>query len=117
MVNKETIAQMKDGVVLINCSRGGLFDAEAVLEAVESGKIGAVGLDVIENENLLRKEPRFDKCPIPVLEKLLKHPNVIYTPHSAFYTDEAERNLSEGTIENLNSYRLTGSCEKELVGR
>ena len=106
---------MKDGVFLVNCARGGLFDAEAVLAAVESGKIVGVGLDVIEEEGILKKQPRYEECPIPVLRKLLQHPNVIYTPHSAFYTDEAERNLSEGTVQNLNSYRLTGACEKELV--
>ena len=115
MVNPDTIAKMKDGVILVNCARGGLFDADAVLKAVENGKIAGVGLDVIEEEGILKKQPRYEECPIPVLRKLLQHPNVIYTPHSAFYTDEAERNLSEGTVQNLNSYRLTGACEKELV--
>lgn len=115
MVNRESIAKMKDGVVLINTSRGGLFDAEAVLEGVESGKLGAVCLDVIEGEGILRKKPAYDNCPIPVLEKLLQHDNVTFTSHCAFFTDEADRNLSEGTVENLESYARTGHCDKELV--
>lgn len=115
MVNRDSIATMKDGVVLINTSRGGLFDAAAVLEAVESGKIAGVGIDVIEGEGILRKQKQFDVCPIPELEKLLKHPNVIFTPHVAFFTDEADRNLSEGTVENLRSYMLHDSCDKELI--
>ena len=101
--------------MLVNTSRGGLFDAEAVLEGIESGKLGGVCLDVIEGEGQLRKKPEYDSCPIPVLGKLLEHDNVIFTSHSAFYTDEADRNLSEGTVENLLSYARTGSCDRELV--
>lgn len=115
MVNKETIKMMKDGVILVNASRGGLFDAEAVLEGIESGKIGGACLDVIEGEDALKNQAAFDKCPIQILDKLLRHPNVIYTPHTAFYTDEADRNLAEGTIENLLSYEATGACALELV--
>lgn len=115
MVNEETIQKMKDGVVLINTSRGGIFDASAVLKGVQSGKIGALGIDVVEGEALLDKQPQFTECPDPVLEALFSHENVVYTPHVAFFTDEAERNLSQGTIENLNSYEKTGSCDKELV--
>lgn len=115
MVNRDTIKTMKDGVLLVNASRGGLFDAEAVLEGLESGKIGGACLDVIEGEDVLRKQPTYDECPIPILAKLLRHPNVIYTPHTAFYTDEADRNLAEGTIKNLLSYEATGVCDLELV--
>ena len=115
MVNRETIRQMKDGVLLVNTSRGGLFDAEAVLWGIESGKLGGVCLDVIEGEGILRKKPEYETCPIPVLEKLLQHDNVIFSSHSAFYTDEADRNLSEGTVENLEAYAQTGHCDLELV--
>jgi D-lactate dehydrogenase len=117
MVNDESIASMKDGVVLVNSSRGGLFDAQAVLRGIESGKLGAVCMDVIEEEGLLRKQSRFEQCPIQVLEQLLTHDNFIFTPHSAFYTDEADRNLTEGTIRNLVSYMKTGACENELIQR
>ena len=115
MVNREAIAAMKDGVVLVNAARGGLFDAQAVLEGVESGKIGAVGLDVIEGEDVLTKKARHEECPLPVLGALLKHSNVIFTPHIAYYTDEADRNLAEGTIRNLDEYRTKGFCSNEVV--
>lgn len=115
MVNDETIAAMKDGVILVNSSRGGLFDAEAVLRGLERGKLGGVCLDVIEGEGELKKPHEPGVCPLPVLEKLLSHENFLFTPHSAFFTDEAERNLSESTVENLREYALTGSCSKELV--
>jgi D-lactate dehydrogenase len=117
MVNDGTISKMKDGVILVNSSRGGLFDAQAVLRGVESGKIGGVCLDVIEGEGVLRKQQQFKECPIPTLQKLLAHDNVIYTPHSAFYTDEAERNLTQGTIDNLVSYMKTENCDNELIQR
>jgi D-lactate dehydrogenase len=115
MINDESIAKMKDGVVLVNSSRGGLFDTDAILRAVESGKIGALCIDVIEDEWKLRKKERFEECPIPVLGKLLEHDNVIYTPHAAFFTDEAERNLTQGTVDNLVSYMESGTCANELV--
>ena len=115
MVNRNTIATMKDGVILINVARGGLFDMEAVLEAVKSGKVGALGIDVIEDEMELRKTPAGAECPIPVLKELLTHDNVIFTNHTAFYTDEAERNMIDTCMENLYSYMTTGECRYELV--
>ena len=115
MVNEETIANMKDGVILVNTSRGGLFDAEAVLAGIESGKLGGVCLDVIEGEGILKRQPIYEECPLPALKKMLAHKNVIFTPHSAFFTDEADRNLTEGTMKNLYAYMTCGVCEKELV--
>lgn len=114
MVNAETISKMKDGVVLINTARGALFDTTAVLNAIKSGKIGGLGIDVIEGEGRL-KGRNFKQNPIPELEELLSYYNVIYTHHSAFFTDEAYRNLSETAIENLVSYARTGECSRELV--
>ncbi|MCC8127180.1 MAG: hypothetical protein LIO92_07260 [Clostridiales bacterium] len=115
MVNAEAIRKMKDGVILINVSRGGLFDTDAVLAGIESGKLGGVCLDVIEGEGILKKQKQYDICPISSLSKLLAHPNVIFTPHAAFFTDEADSNMNETTIENLESYITTGSCDKEVV--
>jgi lactate dehydrogenase-like 2-hydroxyacid dehydrogenase len=115
MVSRAAIEQMKDGVILVNVSRGGIADAEALLAGIESGKLGGVCLDVIEGEGILKTREAFAECPIPVLGKLLTHENVIFTPHTAFRTDEAEKNLIEGTLENLNAYRTCGTCRNELV--
>ncbi|WP_342758858.1 D-isomer specific 2-hydroxyacid dehydrogenase family protein [Kineothrix sedimenti] len=89
MIGKSTIKKMKDGVVIINTARGGLIDTEALISGIESGKIGAAGLDVVENEFGLyyydRKSDALDNRELSVLRGF---PNVTVTHHMAFYTDE-----------------------------
>ncbi len=115
MVNAYNIPKMKDGVVLINTARGSLFDMEAVADAVASGKIGGLGLDVLEDETAIGGNQSHDHCPVPVLERLLSYPNVIYTPHTAYFTDRAEQEKLMTTVENLRQYMVYGECENELV--
>lgn len=115
MINRESISRMKDGVVLINVARGGLFELTAVLEGVRSGKIGGLGLDVVENEGALEKAVPGGECPLPELRELLKYENVIFTNHTAFFSDQAEHDLAHTTIDNLHSYAVSGSCKNELV--
>ena len=115
LINAESIAKMKDGVILVNPSRGGVADTEALLTGIESGKIGALGLDVIEREKELKAAPKFERCPLPLLEQLLTHENVIFTAHSAYYTDIAEQELMQTTIDNLAEYARTGHCANELT--
>ena len=110
MVNKETIKTMKDGVILVNVARGGLFDIDAVYDAVCSGKIGGLAIDVIEGEAIIRAGGK-----LPIINKLLQHDNVVFTNHTAFFTDEAERNMVDTMINNLHDYMCTGSCKYELV--
>jgi len=81
IINKETIAQMKEGVKIINCARGGIIDEAALAEAVKSGKVGGAALDVFENE------PPFDS-PVLGLE------NIIVTPHLGASTEEAQINVA-----------------------
>ena len=90
MVNARTIEKMKPGVLLINVARGGLFDTQAILDGLNSGKLGGVALDVIEGEETLRKPQ--GQNDLPILDELLKLENFIFTMHTAFYTDEADRN-------------------------
>lgn len=105
-------AQMKDGVVIINTARGGLIDTDALLKALESGKVKAAGLDVLEEEPLLEEEKDlltkdFDKDKLlTVLQDhmLVNHPNVVITPHNAFNSTEALRKIVETTHENLSSF-------------
>ncbi len=89
MIGKSTIKKMKDGVVIINTARGGLIDTEALISGIESGKISAAGLDVVENEFGLyyydRKSDALDNRELSVLRGF---PNVTVTHHMAFYTDE-----------------------------
>lgn len=115
MVNKDTIKKMKDGVILINAARGPLFDTSAIVESVKSGKISGLGIDVIEGENLLTGKTESDSCPLPELEELLKSYNVIFTRHTAFYTDEALKNMTETSLDNFLSYARTGSSKFEVT--
>lgn len=86
LINAERIAKMKDGAILINTSRGAVVDEKALLEALEKGKIAYAALDVFS------KEPPFDD---PILEKLVKHPRVIATPHIGAQTVDAQKHAAE----------------------
>lgn len=99
LINKERIQMMKPGAMLINVSRGGLIDTDAVLHGLETGCLGAVGLDVFETESSLFFE---DWSPTYSgrlsgwdrrLSLLTSLPNVIVTPHSAFLTKDALANI------------------------
>ncbi|WP_411678257.1 D-isomer specific 2-hydroxyacid dehydrogenase family protein [Caproicibacter sp.] len=99
MINRDTIAQMKDGVILINSARGSLIDTDDFLDAVESGKVGGAALDVVENEAGLYYNDL--KCEIMKnrgLAVLKSYPNVLVTPHMAFYTDQAVSDMVENSI-------------------
>lgn len=99
MINGETIAMMKAGVIIINCARGSLIDTEALIAGIESRKIGFAGLDVVEHESGLYYFNRMGE-PLhnPQLAILRSYSNVVVTPHTAFYTDEAVSNMAENSI-------------------
>ena len=88
MINKETFSKMKDGVILINASRGGIVDEAAAKEAVESGKLGGLGLDAFETEP-------------PKDSPLFAYDNVLATPHTGAHTKEATENMAALATENL----------------
>lgn len=97
LVNAKTIAQMKDGVVIINTARGALIDSDAFIEAVENGKIGAAGLDVVENEfGLYYYDHKSDILKNRELALLRSFPNVTVSHHMAFYT----RNYVETVVKD-----------------
>ena len=68
---------------------------------------------VTEGEEILRKHK--GENDLPILDELMKYSNFLFTMHTAFYTDEADRNQSDTTLENFNEYRLTGQCKFELI--
>ncbi|HJB06394.1 MAG TPA: lactate dehydrogenase [Candidatus Enterocloster faecavium] len=96
MVNRHTIGQMKDGVVLINMARGSIIDTEALIEGLETGKVGAAALDVVENEGSIYYKDFKDR-PVCCREMsiLSAMPNVLMTPHTAFFTQEAVSDMVE----------------------
>ena len=122
MVNENAISKMKQGVILVNPARGGLWDYRAVADAVESGKIAGVVTDVYESEkSYLRKKVTGSIIEFSsensALEELRNRENVIYTAHSAFYTDTAIENMIETTVENLVAFARMGSCSCLITGK
>lgn len=89
MIDQKAIAQMKEGVMIVNTARGGLIDSEALIAGIESGKIGGAGLDVVENEfGLYYYDHKSDILSNRELAVLRGFPNVTVSHHMAFYTDE-----------------------------
>ncbi|HVV56671.1 MAG TPA: 2-hydroxyacid dehydrogenase [Mucilaginibacter sp.] len=106
LINKKTISSMKNGVMLINTSRGGLLKSSDILDAVETGKIGYLGLDVYEFEKgLFFEDHENDEKKDVLLKKMLEHPNVLITPHQAFLTSEALQQIAVQTIKNLDTWQ------------
>jgi len=113
MINKESIQQMKPGVMIINTSRGGLIDTKAVIRALKSGKIGYLGLDVYEEEGDLFFEDLSDKgIQDDVFARLLTFPNVMVTGHQAFFTENALRNIAATTLENVREFKENGTVSR-----
>lgn len=106
MINKSAITQMKDGVMLINTSSGGLIKTTDVLNALDSGKIGYLGLDVYESEkDLFFEGYKNDDQKDALLKKLIDHPNALITPHQGFLTKEALQEIANQTINNLDLWQ------------
>ena len=102
VVNAESLATMKKGVVLINTSRGALIDSEALLAGIKSRKVGAACLDVYEEESDIFFEDNSGHIlEDDTLARLISMPNVIVTSHQAFLTDEALANIADTTVRNL----------------
>lgn len=115
MVNKDTIAQMKKGVVLINTSRGALIDTEALVEGIKDRKIGAACLDVYEEEsNVFFHDYSNHIVDDDTLARLISMPNVIVTSHQAFLTEEALTNIADTTLENMKEFFATEYSQNEV---
>jgi len=132
LLNREALAKCRRGVIVINTARGALIDTDALLEAVDAGIVGGVGLDVLEYERLFRSdasklvaeqiiadlqrvsspeemhmrnpERLADIQRLKANESLLSRPNVVFTPHIAFNSAEAVRRIDEVTVQNILAY-------------
>lgn len=115
MINRETIAKMKDGVILINCSRGELMDIDALVEGVESQKIGALGMDTSEGEEgIVHEDHRVDILSNRNWFYLHQFRNVIMTQHMAFYTDAAVTSMVACGIRGIWEMASGKDCATEL---
>ena len=119
MIDAAAVEKMKKGVVIVNTSRGGLIDAEALLEGIKARKVGAACLDVYEEEADIFFEDRSGHIlNDDLLSRLISMPNVIVTSHQAFLTEEALNNIAETTVSNIVScFENDGVCDNELCYR
>ena len=116
LVSKETIEKMKPGAYIINTSRGLLIDTTALIDGLKSGKIGAAGLDVYEEETALFFEDYSDEIiPDDTLSTIISMPNVIVTSHQAFLTREALDGIAETTLQNLRAYFAGEELKNEVT--
>lgn len=109
LIDQSAIAQMKQGVMVINTSRGAVVDTKAMIVGLKSGKIGYLGLDVYEEESDLFFENLSNQTiHDDVFARLLTFPNVLITGHQAFFTREAMSSIAQTTIGNISSFERTG---------
>jgi D-lactate dehydrogenase len=109
LIDDDAIAAMKPGVMLINTSRGAVVDTRAVIRGLKSGRIGALGLDVYEEEADLFFEDLSNRViSDDVFSRLLTFPNVLITGHQGFFTEEALTGIAETTIGNISDFEERG---------
>jgi len=115
MINENNIGKMKDGVMLINTSRGHLIDTSALIRGLKSGKIGSAGLDVYEEEaNYFFEDFSGSMITDDLLARLLTFNNVIVTSHQAFLTKEALSNIASTTMNNIKDFYSDKYLENEI---
>lgn len=105
IINAESIAKMKDGVILVNTSRGGLINTQDLIAGIRDHKFFAVGLDVYEEETQLVYEDMSEEIlQTSTVQRLLSFPNVMLTSHQGFLTEEALTNIAETTLDNAKAF-------------
>lgn len=111
LLNKQSFEQMKDGVMIINTSRGGLIDSTAAIDALKQQKIGSLGMDVYENErDLFFEDKSNDVIQDDVFRRLSSCHNVLFTGHQAFLTEEALTSISTTTMQNITQLKKGEHC-------
>jgi D-lactate dehydrogenase len=112
LIDAEAIAVMKEGVVIINTSRGAVIDSKALIGALKTKKIGALGLDVYEEESdLFFQDHSMDIIQDDLFQRLLTFPNVLITGHQGFLTQEALAGIAQTTLANASELEKKGSCQ------
>lgn len=135
ILDRDAFEKMKDGVFIVNTSRGALIDSAALLDALNSEKVRGAGLDVYEEEaDLFFEDLSGTIVKDNVLSLLMSRPNVIVTSHQGFFTEEALENIAQTTLENLDEYfegrplsnevcyqcdtgKVTEHCKQNKMGR
>ncbi len=115
MIDADAFGKMKQGAIIVNTARGNLIDTKALLNALRSGKVAGAGIDTFEYEEQdllnLEKHGSFND---PIWDEMLKMPNVVLSPHIAYFTATAVRNMCEFSLANLTSFITDGTAENEV---
>ncbi len=115
IIDRESLAKMKDGVMIANTGRGGLIDTKALIDALKSGKVGSAGLDVYEEESEYFFEDFSTQILTDdVLARLLTFSNVLITSHQGFFTKEALRSIAQTTLDNIRDFLDGGPLKNEI---
>ena len=115
IINRDSIAKMKDGVVIINTSRGGLVETPALIESLKSKKIYGAGLDVYEEEaDYFFADYSAEIITDDDLARLLSFPNVVLTSHQAFFTEEATKEIAETTLQSVKAFKEKQPLTNEI---
>lgn len=116
LVNADTIAQMKKGVMLINTSRGGLINTNSVIDALKSKHIAYLGIDVYEQEEqLFFRDLSANIIEDDTIQRLTSFPNVLVTAHQAFFTREALEQITTTTLHSVEQLLSSGTTENAAV--
>ncbi len=116
LIDADTLALMKPGAMLVNTSRGALVDTRALIGALKSRRLGALAIDVYEQEGPLFFQDRsFEIIDDEVFQRLMSFPNVLVTGHQGFFTEEAMTEIASVTLENLREWERTGRCTNQVL--
>lgn len=116
LINDRSIAQMKQGVMLINTSRGAIIDTQSVIRGLKTGQIGSLGIDVYEEEaDLFFEDLSNSVIRDDVFARLLTFPNVLITGHQGFFTADALTQIASTTLKNASEFEETGCCTNEVL--
>ena len=116
LIDQNALAKMRDGVTIINTSRGKLVDTKAIINTLKNGKVGLLGLDVYEEEEALFFEDFSAKgIQDDMLARLTTFPNVIITSHQGFFTQEAMLNIAQTTLSNISQFEQDGNVQNSVA--
>lgn len=116
LINADSISRMKDGVILVNTSRGGLIKTEDLIAGIRDHKFFAVGLDVYEEETDFVYEDMSERIlQSSTIQRLLSFPNVTMTSHQGFFTEEALTNIAETTLQNATAFMEGKELKNEVL--
>ncbi len=117
MFNRQTLQRIKPGAMLVNTSRGALIDTQAAITALKSTRLGALAIDVYEQEEALFFRDRSSEViEDDVFQRLMTFPNVLITGHQGFFTAEALNEIAIVTLQNLQCFAESSSCPNALPG-